>query len=81
MVSVSRFSPLRGFPLRWELLSAKILSGVTSVVISVCGRGVVYTGIHELAYRFSGSTTSCIPRRSDQTLHHSLRETNLIFHI
>ena len=49
VVSVSRFSPLRGFPLMWELLSGKIL---TSVVINVSGRDVVYTGINELSYRF-----------------------------
>jgi len=54
---------------------------VTSVVISVSGRDMVYTVIHELAYGFWGSTTSCIPRLSDQILHHSLGETSLIFHI
>ena len=32
VVSVSRFSPLRGFPLMWELLSGKILSGC-----NICG--------------------------------------------
>ena len=65
MVSVSRFSPLRGFPL-------------ASVLISVSGRDMVYTGIQELAYRFWGSTTTCIPRLSEQIMHHSLGETNLI---
>ena len=33
----------------------------------------MYTGIHELAYRFSGSITSCIPGLSGQILHHSLK--------